>query len=134
MAKYNSPAVTQVKMLISSRLSFVLQGKLKYTTQEALANRIGMSVYMVRRLSKGQYVNISLDAMLLVAQRLNVKYKLSMEWSGKGHPIVSVELEDLYPGLKKPTDKLKQGVSAIGERMVELATSLGFGRANPTKI
>ncbi|AEV89603.1 putative transcriptional regulator [Pseudomonas phage OBP] len=106
MAKYNAPSVILAKELIASRLSFVLIQKLKTTTRGVLATRIGMSRHMVNRLARGVSKNVSLDAMLLVAERLNVKYKVSMEWSGKGLPAVTVELVDLYPGLKKPVTKV----------------------------
>lgn len=99
MAKYESPSVTKAKMLIASRLSFVLALKLKTTTRAILARRIQMSPQMLGRLARGVYHHVSLDAMLVAATRLNVKYKVSMEWGGTGPAIVEVELEDLYPGV-----------------------------------
>lgn len=98
MAKYEAQSVTKAKMLIASRLSYILLQKLKTTTRRVIASRISMSPQMVGRLTRGVYHHVSLDAMLVAAQRLNVKYKVSMEWNGSSLPIVEVELEDLYPG------------------------------------
>lgn len=106
MAKYNADSVIQAKQLLSSRLAYILRDKLRYTTRKALASRIGMSPQMVGRVANAQYRHISLDAMLIMAESLNCRYKLVMEYDGKRRPTVSVILEDLYANKPQPKTTL----------------------------
>jgi len=97
--KYTNRSVTVAKTQLISRLSYIINNKLDFTTCKALADRIGMSVSIVYKLKRNKTHGISFDAVLEAAIRLNIKYTLTMTHDGKGHTDVTVEMEDIYPGL-----------------------------------
>lgn len=97
--KYTNRSVTVAKTKLISRLSYLINNKLDFTTCKALADRIGMSVSIIYKLKHNKTHGISFDAVLEAANRLNIKYTLTITHDGRGHSDVNVEMEDIYPGL-----------------------------------
>lgn len=96
MAKYNNYGVANAKELLVSRLAFVVNHRLSYTTTKALAERVGMSTGIISKVKKGICHHVSIDALLELAQRLNVAYSVNIEYTGKGNPKVKVTLQDIH--------------------------------------
>ncbi|QYN79936.1 regulatory protein [Kosakonia phage Kc263] len=98
--KYTHRSVTVAKTHLISRLSFIVNNKLRFTTGRALAERIGMGVNIIYKLKNNNTHGISFDAVLEAATRMNIKYRLIITHDGKGHHDVEVDMEDIYPGLR----------------------------------
>lgn len=98
--KYTHRSVTVAKTQLVSRLSFIVNNKLRFTSGRALADRINMGVNIIYKLKNNITHGISFDAVLEAAARMNVKYSLTITHDGKGNHDVSVEMEDIYPGLR----------------------------------
>lgn len=107
--KYSNRSVKVAKTKLVSRLSFIINNKLRTTTGKAIANRINVSPGMISLLKHDRADKISFDAVLEVAQRLNLKYSILITHNGKGTHNVEVEMEDIYPGLNidRKTPKVK---------------------------
>lgn len=97
--KYSNRSVSVAKTQLISRLSYIINNKLRFTTGRALAEKIDMGVNIIYKLKNDVTQGISFDAVLEAAERLNLKYSLTIKHDGKGKRDVSVEMEDIYPGL-----------------------------------
>lgn len=100
MSKYNNGSVLKAKNLLVSRLSYVLQQKLKYTSQRAIADRVGMSPNIISKVKRQIHKGVSFDALLELARRLNMNLKLYIHVNGLKDDTVEIELGDVTPALQ----------------------------------
>lgn len=102
MSKYKNASVVKAKVMLVSRLSYVLRTELLHTSARAISQRIGMSAAILSKIKRNIHTGISFDALLELAQRLDVKYKLTMEWTGGLNHNVEITLENLYTSVSDP--------------------------------
>lgn len=92
MAKYNNGSVLKAKNLLVSRLSYVIQCKLEYTSQRVLADRLGMSANIISKVKRQIHKGVSFDALLELARRLDVTLKLYIEVNGMKDDTVEIDM------------------------------------------
>ncbi|UQT02781.1 lambda repressor-like DNA-binding protein [Serratia phage vB_SmaM-Sureiya] len=92
MSKYNNGSVLKAKNLLVSRLSYIIQCKLEYTSQRVLADRVGMSANIISKVKRQIHKGVSFDALLELARRLDVSLKLYIEVNGLKDDSVAIEL------------------------------------------
>jgi YidC/Oxa1 family membrane protein insertase len=68
-----SSSVTVAKTQLISRLSFIVNNKLRFTSGRALADRINMGVNIIYKLKNNITYGISFEAVLEAAARMNTK-------------------------------------------------------------
>lgn len=112
MAKYNNFGVSNAKELLTSRLCFIVNQRLKYTTIRALAERVGMARSIISKIKNGSCHYVSFDALLELAQRLNVRYSVNIEYNGTGNPKTKVVLEDIHPATANGFHKHTTGTTS----------------------
>lgn len=99
MARQVNPGITKAKQLLVSRLQYLVLKELTVTSKAALAVKLGVSKYTINRLCSGTSHHVSLDLMLNVAERLKLRYELSIQYDGKGERSYVVKLAPVHPGL-----------------------------------
>ena len=67
------------------------------TTIVVVQKRLGeFNHRIINKVKKGICHHVSIDALLELAQRLNVAYSVNIEYTGKGNPKVKVTLQDIH--------------------------------------
>lgn len=93
--RYTTANVTKAKAMLICRMSYLVSLRLQRTTGRALAESIHMSPGIISKLRNNVTHGISFEAVLEAAERLDVRYTLTMEHDGKGRRDVQLQMEDL---------------------------------------
>lgn len=93
--RYTTANVTKAKAMLVSRMSYLVNLRLKYVSGRGLAERINMSANIISKLRNNNTKGISFEAVLEAAERLDVRYTLTMSHDGSGHRDVQLQMEDI---------------------------------------
>lgn len=92
--RYSNDTVIKAKKMLISRMSYLVGLRLQRTTGRKLAESIRMSPGIISKLRNNVTKGISFDAVLEAAERLDVRYTLTMEHAGNGRD-VKLQMEDI---------------------------------------
>lgn len=118
MARQVNPGITKAKQLLVSRLQYLVLKELAVTSKSTLAVKLGVSKYTINRLCSGTSHHVSLDLMLNVAERLKLRYELSIQYDGKGERSYVVKLTPVHQGLASRLNDMLPGL--FGPKLGEL--------------
>lgn len=93
--RYTTANVTKAKTMLVSRMNYLVGLRLKNTSGRALAESIHMSAGIISKLRNNISKGISFEAVLEAAERLDVRYTLTMSHDGKGRRDVQLQMEDI---------------------------------------
>lgn len=93
--RYSNETVIKAKKMLISRMSYLVGLRLQRTTGRELAESIRMSPGIISKLRNNITKGISFDAVLVAAERLDVRYTITMSHTGKGRCDVQVQMEDI---------------------------------------
>lgn len=93
--RYTTVNVTKAKAMLVSRMSYLINLRLKYTTGRSLADKIHMSASIISKLRNNITKGISFEAVLEAAERLDVRYTLTMTYDKQRHRDVVLQMEDI---------------------------------------
>lgn len=93
--RYSNSTVVKAKALLVSRMSYLVNLRLNRTSGRKLAESIHMSAGIISKLRNNVTKGISFDAVLEAAERLDVRYTLTMTHDGKGRRDVQLQMEDI---------------------------------------
>lgn len=111
--RYTTANVTKAKAMLISRMSYLVSLRLRHITGRKLAESIHMSPGIISKLRNNVTKGISFEAVLEAAERLDVRYTLTMGYDSKGRRDVQLQMEDiestrvraLAHNYKEPKDK-----------------------------
>jgi transcriptional regulator with XRE-family HTH domain len=115
--RYTTANVTKAKAMLVSRMSYLINLRLKYTTGRALADKIHMSANIISKLRNNVTKGISFEAVLEAAERLDVRYTLSMSHNGFGRRDVQLQMEDIESSRVRTLGQ-HQNPTLIGHRHI----------------
>jgi len=92
--RYHNESVIKAKKMMVSRLSYLVGLRLDKMTGRELAESIGMSNHIISKLRNNISHGISFEAVTEAAERLQLRFKLVIEFDGKRNN-VEVVMESL---------------------------------------
>lgn len=117
--RYKNETVQTAKAMLISRLSYLIELRLRKTTGRDLADSIHMSPGIISKLRNNVTRGISFHAVLEAAERLDVRYSLAMMHTGHGRTDVKLEMEDIASSrirtLAEPLGKPSGGLSEVAD-------------------